>query len=201
MKCNDWDESLSFGGVGEKLFISTFKGVFEPVLHHVDFSQQPDTQRAGVDVQTFQKPLEFDVKSRDYYAHRYKDILVETISVVEKNKPGWVYYTRSDYIVYVWFNKTKTRFVDGYLIDLPKFKPFFEENITTFEQPRDAMTKHGYIVWHTRNKAVPIYRIPQNCIKHIDTKLIEVRDQTKLSKFFDVFDIDSIEKQTTLSGW
>lgn len=201
MKSNNWDDCLKMGDKGEELFITTFKGVFEPILKKIDYNLFPQTQKQGVDVLLSNQSVEFDVKSRDYGYYRWKDILVETVSVVEKQKEGWIYYTRSDYIVYVWFNQSKTKFIDGYLIYLPCFKPFFEKNILTFRQPSDAASRRNGLVWHTQNRIVPINKIPTDCIKRIDTSLVGVRDQSTLSTFFDIFNSENINKQSALSEW
>lgn len=201
MKYNDWDESLKFGGKGEELFVKTFKGVFEPVLKKIDFNLFPQTQKQGVDVLLSNHSIEFDVKSRTFQYYKWKDILVETISVVESNKDGWVYYTKSEYIVYVWFNQSKTKFIDGYLINLPCFKSFFKTNIDTFRQPRDAVTTRNGRTWHTQNKIVPINQIPKPCIKRIDVGLVGIRNQTALSKFFDIFNKTNVKNQSMLTEW
>lgn len=195
MKSNDFGKCLKIGTKGEEMFITTFKGVFEPILKKIEYNLFPQSQRQGVDILLSKNSVEFDVKSRDFSYYKWKDILVETISVIEQDKPGWIYYTKSEYIVYVWFNKLKTKFIDGYLIYLPHFKPFFEKNINSFRQPNDARSELGERIWHTRNKIVPISTIPTDCIKRVDMSVLGVKDQLLLSDFFE---FEYIQKQATI---
>jgi len=194
MNINEWDKTIKMGNQGEELFITTFKGVFEPSLKRIDYGLFPQSQKQGIDIILSKQSVDFDVKSRDYSYHRYNDFLIETISVVEDNKPGWIYYTKSQYIVYVWFNKFKTKFIDGYLIHLPQFKVFFDKNIHLFRQPPDAVSERNGKVWHTRNKIVPISKIPDICIKKVDMELLGVKEQLLLSDFFE---FNCIKKQTS----
>lgn len=196
MTFRDFNSDLQTGKRAEELFITTFKGVFEPVLKKIEYDLFPESQRQGVDVLLSKKSVEFDVKVRDNWCYGLKDILVETVSVRETNKPGWIYTNTSSYIVYLWWNTLKTRFVDGYLIYLPHFKPFFKQNINLFKQPPDAKTRRGNQVWHTQNRIVPIYKIPINCIKQVDMSLLGVKDQLLLSNFFEIKDV---KKQALLS--
>jgi hypothetical protein len=71
-----------------------------PGLKLIEFANDMEMQRKGIDkILHFRsgKTVTIDEKKRRV---AYDDILLELISVVEKNRPGWLFTCQCDYIVY-----------------------------------------------------------------------------------------------------
>lgn len=189
MKINEFDESLKHGNICEKMVREKFKNVFSPILtQYIYGSCRKDTefQRNGIDFSIKQKELTFDVKCRSNFSYKYKDILLETVSVMEEGKAGWLYYSESDIIVYVWQNKNRDRFIDGYLVFLEEAKNFYDSQPKNKFYTKIATTRgrRGEI-WHTENVAIPVSAFPDNAIMHIDKRRLNPPEETRISDWFE----------------
>ena len=129
-------------------------------------------QKACIDGIIHQKTVTFDIKVRDFHFLRFKDILIETVSVVESNKSGWFYYTKSNFIVYVWKNERGTNLKDGYFLFIQdrKLRDWFEENRSRHPIKHARSTRNGY-TWRTENVAVPIKDFPSGTIMRFNPRL------------------------------
>ena len=164
---NDFGDCLDSGLSGENLFLKKYGHKFPP-LTHIDYNTNPELQRKGVDFISCGGRLLLDIKVRSYQYLNTGDILFETLSIAEKNKPGWLYYSNS-WVVYLWYNEDRTDFVKGYILNLPIIRVWLKgKNYPTTPAPnRD---------YHTINMVVPIKDIPAHLIKDIsqDIKICQM---------------------------
>lgn len=189
MNINDFNINVKEGGICEDMVRDKFKVVFEPILQQFVYGNsitETQKQRNGIDFNITHNELSFDVKCRDFYAYQFKDILLETVSVVEDEKPGWLYSSKSDVIVYVWKNETGKKFIDGYLLFMNNIREFLKQylKIHTPLQKR-AVSVRGTRRWHTDNIAIPIKDFNSDCIKKINIKELYPPQQDVLSKWFE----------------
>lgn len=81
-----------------------------------------------------------------YRSHDYNDCLVETMQDTETQAPGWLYYTKADYIMYGVANKI-------YCIDLPGLKKFITKNKDNLNKKISSKgwgrTENVVIDWYT----------------------------------------------------
>lgn len=160
---NYWEDKLK-----DKLANIMFHESIRMMKYGSENLAETQLQREGIDGEIILKTIKFDIKTRANYTHKWKDILIETVSVVEKDKPGWFYYSKADFIAYTWENENDTNLIDGYLLFLQnkKLKSWFEENKHSFYSPSDAETydKLTGRRWHTPNKAPKISTFPQDTL-------------------------------------
>jgi hypothetical protein len=114
-------------------------------------------QKNGIDSLielSFSANIEAKIRQSPYTQKGYqtydKDILLETTSIVEAKKQGWIYTSQASYLAYGWLNKEKTDLMPhAYFIDLEKFRRtiFYRE----LEQyPKKTTGSHdNYISWTT----------------------------------------------------
>jgi len=133
-------------------------------VEQISFDKNPDRQLSGIDhVLTQDTDVNIDVKVRDneYYGD---DILIETVSVVEKQKDGWVYNDETDIIAYCWKNQPGTNLCDGVLLLLnDDFVRWFDAMSGRFR----TVQCESYVEdrsWSTRSKIVKIDDIPDGFI-------------------------------------
>jgi len=133
-------------------------------VEQISFDKNPDRQLSGIDhVLTQDTDVNIDVKVRDneYYGD---DILIETVSVVEKQKDGWVYNDETDIIAYCWKNQPGTNLCDGVLLLLnDDFVRWFDAMSERFR----TVQCESYVKdrsWSTRSKIVKIDDIPDGFI-------------------------------------
>lgn len=189
MKTNTFDEDLEYGLVCEEKVQERFKQFMQPVIHRIYYNQNPQLQRKGIDAVITPEQISIDVKCRRYSSYVYtkgNDILIETISVIETNKPGWARYTESSSILYMWTNKTEKKFIDGYIIlDWNEFYMWFLDNEYKFEiKNAESYDKRTGDVWHTQNKVVIVKDIPKHLILRFNKSLFFENEQNTLSKYF-----------------
>lgn len=165
-KIHDFEESLMFGLKGENLFKNTHGDIFINKLNHILFDTNRNKQLSGIDFEFESRKIKFDLKTRRYFAYKYNDILIETISVIEKNKPGWFYTSQSDIIVYIWFNEKEDSIIDGYIVDLLQTRKWLKDNENKFEV-KIAHTNSQYGNYSTKNICIPIKNFPANCLDKI----------------------------------
>lgn len=93
---------------------------------------------------------EVKIRSAEYRSFYKKDILIETISDDKKDSGGWIYYSKADWLIYLF--KPIDDLV-GYKISMPALKRWWELN----EYRRKWITKKvpnkGY---NTINRIVPL---------------------------------------------
>ncbi len=174
-----WEEKLK-NKLAEVLFAESVKRIPYDLNRGYTVKMQKD----GIDGVIHQKTVTFDVKVRDFYSLRFQDILIETVSVVESNKPGWFYYTKSNFIVYTWKNEKGTNLKDGYFIFIQnsRLRDWFEENRSRYPVKHAMSTRNGY-TWRTENVAVPIKDFPSGTIMRFNPHLSLELQQINLLDF------------------
>ncbi len=187
MKFNYFQDNLNDGYICEERIKEKFKEIFTPILNHILYKEDPEIQKKGIDFTVSKRPVSFDVKCRDYEAYKYKDILLETVSVREYDKLGWLWTSESDVIVYVWQNRSKTKFIDGYLLFLNEIRSWLKEVGTDqFEKVISYSIGKNGVIWSTENIAIPISAFPKNCIKRIDLADFTPYEQSVLNSWFEL---------------
>ena len=134
MKPNPWERNFKDGNRAHKIAMEKLKD-WQLKMRIDDYSQNMEKQNEGLDAGVVWEKATFDTKVRDYDSRKYGDVLIEIVSVIETQKPGWYYTSKADYIAYVWWNPKKTDLYEGYLISLqsPKLREWFERNQQQFE--------------------------------------------------------------------
>ena len=181
----DFEEDLKTGNRAEELILSKFKSVVQPLVERVMYNDgviSKNLQKAGVDAFISKKETGFDVKSRDFRYYQFQDILLETVSIREYNIPGWLFITNA--VVYVWWNKRQTKFVDGYILFLQNIRNWFESKPENYRRII-AHSGKGNKTWSTESIIVPITDFPLGCIYKINKKEFQDSTQTDFKTFFD----------------
>lgn len=184
MRVNDWSSCLSLGINWEeklKIKIGHIRQVQE--IKQIDYSKNPELQKKGVDLRLKTVNEDIDIKTREFYSYKWKDILLETLSVVEKDILGWFYTTQAHIISYVWLNESKTNLIDGYLIFItPQLRKWFDQNKHRF-RIKIAHSNNDGEIWSTENYAVPISAFPKGSIIRFNPHL-NLSQQSNLLFFF-----------------
>lgn len=132
------DESLN------QFYIEAF-----PTAKHIEFCEDMERQRKGID-KIIHFPngrfITIDEKKR---RTDYGDILLELWSVYEHRKPGWLFYSQCDYIVYAILIANKI-----YLLPLLLLQMAWKNNKLEWQQvyERKVAENSGYT---THNIAIP----------------------------------------------
>ena len=183
---HEFMEKVKEGEHAEELVLSKFKTIIQPIVMRVMYKEgliEKELQRSGVDAYVSKKESGFDVKVRDFKYHCFKDILLETKSVREDDKIGWLY--KASVVVYVWWNPNKTRFVDGYALFLQNIRDWLE--VTQWNYPKKvAFSVRNGQRWSTENIAVPITAFPIGCLYKLSRKEFMDNNQANLEKYFEV---------------
>lgn len=90
----------------------------------------------------------------------YNDVLIETVSNMNTLSEGWIYASKADYLVYVFYlNKIIKK---GYIFNLPKLREWWEKTGRLTKYP----IKYGKTsdLYKTQNVAVPERDIPLDCV-------------------------------------
>jgi len=201
MKTNIFRDCLKEGAVGEDAVKESLSSIlFTESARAIKYGKNifsTNLQRKGVDGLIEIKEVKYETKMRGYQYHRYKDLLIEEISVVENKKPGWFYYSIADFVVYVWKNSAGTAILDGYFIFIqnPVLRNWYEENKEKY-QTKTAESRDNGITWHTLNRAIPIKDFPENTILNFKPNISLDKWQSKLLNFLD-YDLLDGKPQTT----
>ena len=218
LKANEWNDCVKVGDKGEKFVKENFLKIFLPIFdkfllanrvkYNLNNPISIEKQLAGIDGTLFQKYLDYEVKTRQYFAYRYGDILLETISIIELSKIGWIIYSEADVVVYLWLNKLGILPCDGYLLLLNNIRKYFEIKTKSRKQKfriqdignliqypiKDARSERGEKIWHTRNRATLIEDFPENCIIQISENIFETEiEKSYFNKWFREEKSDSVE--------
>ncbi len=181
----DFNTDLKEGEQAEELVLSKFKTIIQPVVMRIAYKDgliAKELQNSGIDAYVQKKESGFDVKVRDFKYYRFKDILLETKSVCEKDIPGWLY--KATVVVYLWWNPLKTKFVDGYVLFLQNIRDWM--SVTQFDYKKKiAFSNRNGQSWSTENIIVPISDFPIGCAVRLNRKEFLDQTQVKLSDYFD----------------
>ncbi|MEM4067088.1 MAG: hypothetical protein QXV17_09550 [Candidatus Micrarchaeaceae archaeon] len=184
MKFNDFKESLEFGNKWEEVILKQLKNVL-PSTELVRFEDNPDLQRKGVDLLDRKRMFPFEIKTR-YTTKYFDDILFETISDIERETPGWYYYTMSPALVYNWVDAEKNQSVKIYIMNIFKIRNrrIVEKAIEKLGlKPLISVSYGANRTWYTENYAVPITFIPADSI--IQYSVLNQHFERDLWRIFD----------------
>ncbi len=132
-------------------------------------------QKQGIDktlILKNKKKIFIEEKFREYkfWDIRLKDILLEYISIDNKNIPGWVYTSKSDYIVVVFkgleFNESEL-----YIFPFKIIKKWVFDNPEIFRKYPDLIAPN--VGWNTISKPVPL-NIIMEILKNEDNKFKKI---------------------------
>jgi hypothetical protein len=171
MAIYNFRDSVVKGSIGENMAMRIMESL-KKYLGHDDAILTPydkrcpgslTLQRNGVDGVLMKDDSElwkFEIKTRDFRQIR-DDILIETVSILEQNKPGWFYTSKADWILYQWRGKDGIGIIDGYVIMIKDetLRRWFEHNKNAFEI-KDSHTDMGGEKYTTRNRVVMVRDFP-----------------------------------------
>ncbi len=157
---------------------SFFGNIKEIKVHDISSKDKNDKkkdktmQQQGIDktlVTNDGKQIFIEEKSREpkFWDNRLTDILLEYISIDNRDIPGWVYTSRSEYIVILFKNID----IDKSQLYVFPFKPIREwvrKNDARFKSFSDIIAHN--VAWNTISKAVPLDVVLNEILKNEDKK-------------------------------
>lgn len=171
-------EQLSFGKKWEKQAKEHLQELFTAVsVSNIDYDEQPELQRAGIDVLFQQTETDIDVKTQRYKHVDTGNLPVELLSVVGDQEPGWFWEADSDLVVWVYANKADTNlYHTGYLMPLTEgLRDWVRENKDGFRAVTTE-TRGRYGTYETLCRLVPISEFPSEYLVEFDPRLPTDRD-------------------------
>jgi hypothetical protein len=100
--------------------------------------------------------IEEKFRSFKFWDLRNKDILLEYISIDNKNIPGWVYTSKSDFLIVV-FQHLDIIKSELYVFPFEPIRKWVRENNSAFMKFQDISAPN--VNWNTISKAVPLITI------------------------------------------
>jgi len=169
----DFDEQLDFGTDWEATAKEHLKELFTSVsVSNIDYDQNPELQRAGIDV-LFQKgEPKIDVKTQRYEHTKSPNLPIEIMSVMSEDKPGWFWEAESDLIVWIYPNKAKNNlYKTGYLMTLTDgLREWFRDTSDEYDFKR-IPNSGRYGDYYTGCVMVPISDFPDEYLVEFDPRL------------------------------
>jgi hypothetical protein len=115
-------------------------------------------QRQGIDKTLVLKDgkkifVEEKFREHKFWEIRFQDILLEYISIDNKNVPGWIYTSKSDYLVVV-FKGIDVHESELYIFPFKPIKQWVRDNPIAFKKFKDIIAPNTH--WNTISKAVPL---------------------------------------------
>ncbi len=186
---HDFDEKLNEAAPWEKRIAEKIEKMHLRTYHTrlipYDNIKDRKIQRSGIDFTISSESAGWEIKtrSRKYYLD---GILLETISVVEKNIPGWLYTSKADIIAYVWLNESKSNLMQkGYFIMLKELRKtwWYQRLLDRYrvqETDSERKTDEGMIYWVTKFITPPISDFPDGTLIPFNALLPSNLEQSKL---------------------
>lgn len=172
-KTLDFDEQLAFGTEWERRAKDHLRELFAAVsVSNIDYDEDPELQRAGIDVLFQQDETSIDVKTQRHEHIETGNLPIEMLSVVEDGVPGWFWEADSDLVVWVYPNKPKTNlYKTGYLMPLTDgLRDWVDENAEEFRYVRTE-TSGRYGEYHTGCRLIPVDSFPDEYLVEFDPRL------------------------------
>lgn len=186
---NDWEACLDDGNDWERRIKPVLKEqILNISVEQISFQDNPEKQLSGVDHAITREEPNVDVKVRDndYYDSDDPDVLIETVSVIERGIEGWLYSDGLDILAYCWKNKAGTNLTGGVLLLVnDAFVEWFEAHTADFQQITASSVSEEE-EWHTEAWIVEVDRIPDGFIyRGFDPTLPQdkLTDQAGLGSF------------------
>lgn len=190
-KINNWDATLAQGNWSEQFIQTYFYELSTPIIERYLSSKRYEfnsnnklhkiIQFDGIDGKVSLN-LCWEAKVRAIEYSKEKDILLEIMSKIENNTLGWFFYSKADFIFYLFADFKKKEFVNGYLLDLGIIQRYFTEEKLKDYPVKIAKTEANGEIWHTENRAVPIRAFPKNSVIKIINILNEINHQIQKVK-------------------
>lgn len=163
-----FSERERFGQKGEKMVADNFATFLKPLITKYLFGKCKEhtaAQLNGIDMSI--KYNRFEIKTRDFKYHKNKDIVLETMSNMEKNKLGWFYTSNADIVIYMWLSEDRKYVYDAYLLIMDELRKYEYELVSEW-----YVTKRGISSTEGKYKtewyAPPISAFPKSTLIHID---------------------------------
>jgi len=169
----DFDEQLDFGSKWESEAKTHLKELFSAIsVSNIDYNDNPELQRAGIDVLFQKEQATIDVKTQSHEYAFSENLPFEVLSVVEEMEPGWFVEADSDLVVWVFPNKAKTNlYKQGYLMPLTEgLREWFKQNADDYRYQR-IPNSGRYGDYHTGVRLVKIEDIPEEYLVEFDPRL------------------------------
>jgi hypothetical protein len=97
----------------------------------------------------------------------YDDLLIETLSKEEQLTPGWIEYSKADFLVYVF--KENGTIEQGHIFDLKKLQTWWKK-----QDKNEYEIKYAYNQgYRTKNRSVPLKDIPEEIIIYSDILILK----------------------------
>jgi len=166
----DFEEQLAFGKKWERRVRPYLERHLTALLmENVSFEDDPETQRAGIDLAGGVVAPDVDVKT---YSHKYitEDVLfIEVASVLERQVPGWFYDSQSDLMVVIGENKAGTGvYKRGWLVPLQTgIREWFNSAVDMHDWTFVRVPNDGY---HTGGYWVPVADVPDEFVFSFDPR-------------------------------
>lgn len=167
-------EQLEFGNEWEEVATDHLHELFMSVsATNIDYDERPELQRAGIDTILSKEQPTIDIKTQRYEYTKSENLPIETVSVLEDQKPGWFYHADSDMVVWVYPNKAETNlYKTGYLMPLTDgLREWFDDRYADFEFKRIPNQTAKYGEYHTGIRLVPIDTFPDEYLVSFDPRL------------------------------
>jgi len=169
----DFEEQLEFGTKWENEVKDRLESVMLSLsMQSISFDEKPEMQLAGIDHIVSKDSPAIDVKTCDHKYSNSKYVPIETMSVEEKDKPGWFFDSEADLVVFVYPNKAKTNlYKSGYMMPLKTgLRDWFRQTISEYSRKR--IPNNGkYGEYHTAIRLVPKSDIPDEYLVEFDPRL------------------------------
>jgi hypothetical protein len=169
----DFEEQLDFGLGWEQRAKEHLQELFTAVsVSNIDYDDQPELQRAGIDVLFQDEDTKIDIKTQSFKYTKSPNLPFETVSVMHEQEPGWFHTSDADLVVWVYENKAGTNLhKTGYLMPLTDgLREWFDDNAVQYRFERIPNTgKYGE--YDTGCRFVPIDDIPAEYIVEFDPRL------------------------------
>ena len=171
LKVNEWYECLQIGEIGEKFTTKHQRKIILPIIDQFLYANRfeynlnkigKDKQRQGINGE-INLNFSYEVKTR---TKNWGDILLETISVIEKIVPGWFFTSKANAIVYYFLNRQR-EIDEGYIILLNQTRKYFTEAVLERYPKKIAKTERNNYCYHTENRAIPFDAFPKKSLIHI----------------------------------
>jgi len=166
----DFEEQLAFGKEWERRVRPYLERHLTALLmENVSFEDDPETQRAGIDLVGEVTAPDIDVKTYSY-EHIIEDTLfIEVASVLERQVPGWFYDSQSDLMVVIGENKAGTEvYKRGWLVPLQTgIREWFDDAVDVHDWDFARVPNDGY---HTGGYWVPVADVPSEFVFPFDPR-------------------------------
>lgn len=173
---DSYDKKLNV--LTNNFYIKFFETVSEIDVHDIKSKSKEKKladkkmQKQGVDKTLLLKDgstilVEEKFREPKYWKNRLTDILLEYISIDNKDIPGWVYTSKSDYLVVLYKNPLKVEDSELYILPFKTIRKWVRTHEEEFMHCRDIVASNTN--WNTISKEVPIQLLMQ-MIQHEDEK-------------------------------